>query len=250
MLDQPQKVAVFNSFVHLLPNYTQWLWQRLEAQQGAYVITLNAEMTMLAQKNAELAQTFQSADLIVPDGAGVVFYLRLFGYQQSRCPGIELAESILQQMGASQKSEAIYFYGGGKEIAQKAAQKWQSQFPSLNIKVYDGYISATEEEELLSNLKQDQPSIILVGLGVPRQEFWIKKYRDLCPNALWMGIGGSFDVWSGTKVRAPQWLRDNHLEWLYRLYKEPYRWYRMLALPQFFWASLVHRFFGKIGAKS
>lgn len=235
------KVSVFNSFVDLLPNYTEELEQRLQTQKGAHIITLNAEMAMLARKNEQLAQTLQNADLVVPDGAGIVFYLRLFGYQQSRCPGIELAESILQRVGESEKPYSIYFYGGAKEIVTKASEKWLQQFPSLNIVVYDGYISSEKEQELLLNLERDQPRLIFVGLGVPRQEFWIKEHRHLCPQALWMGVGGSFDIWSGTKIRAPEFFRNNHLEWLYRLYKEPYRWYRMLVLPQFFFASLIYR---------
>ena len=243
MVNQPQKVSVFKFPVHLLANYTQWLWERIEQQKGSHVITLNAEMTMLAKKNDEFAQTLETADLVVPDGAGVIFYLSLFGYKQQRCPGIELAESIIKKIGTSQAPYSIYFYGGGKTVAQKAAQKWQEEFPSLSIKVYDGYISSEEEEELLKDLKENQPKIIFVGLGVPRQEFWIKKYCNLCPNSLWMGIGGSFDIWAGVKIRAPKWLRNNNLEWLYRLYKEPYRWYRMLALPKFFFASITHRLF-------
>jgi len=239
------KVSVFNSFVDLLPNYTEWLGQRLETEKGSHIITLNAEMAMLARKNELLAQTLKNADLIVPDGAGIVFYLRLFGYQQQRCPGIELAESILQRVGESEKPYSIYFYGGTKEVVTKASQKWERQFPSLKITVYDGYIASEEEQDLLRNLKRDQPSLIFIGLGVPRQEFWIEKYRHLCPKALWMGIGGSFDIWSGTKIRAPEFFRNNHLEWLYRLYKEPYRWYRMLVLPQFFFASLIYRLSNK-----
>ena len=77
-----------------------------------------------------------------------------------------------------------------------------------------------------------------MGLGVPRQEYWIRQHRHLCPHAIWIGVGGSFDIWSGVKTRAPRWLRENHLEWLYRLYQEPWRWRRMLALPQFFLKAL------------
>ena len=84
-----------------------------------------------------------------------------------------------------------------------------------------------------------QPKIIFVGLGVPRQEIWIREHRHLCPQATWIGVGGSFDIWAGVKLRAPGWLRDNNLEWLYRLYKEPWRWRRMLVLPQFAFKALV-----------
>ena len=80
-----------------------------------------------------------------------------------------------------------------------------------------------------------------MGLGVPRQELWIAQNRHLCPNSTWIGVGGSFDIWSETKERAPQWLCDNNLEWTYRLYQEPWRWKRMMALPHFAWRALVQR---------
>lgn len=94
-------------------------------------------------------------------------------------------------------------------------------------------------DDFCQTLKQLQPQVIFVGLGVPRQEFWIAKHRHLCPHAIWVGVGGSFDIWAETKTRAPKWLCDNNLEWVYRLYQEPWRWRRMLALPQFAWCSLL-----------
>ena len=91
----------------------------------------------------------------------------------------------------------------------------------------------------------------MVGLGVPRQEFWIAQHRHLCPQATWIGVGGSFDIWAGIKSRAPVWLRDNHLEWLYRLYQEPWRWRRMMALPEFALKAIAQRLkkaFSVVGA--
>ena len=115
-----------------------------------------------------------------------------------------------------------------------------------------GYRRVTEWKKLLCSaacgtkqwqetLQQQQPQVIFVGLGVPRQELWIQKNRFLCPNSIWVGAGGSFDIWSGNKSRAPIWLRNMNLEWSYRLYQEPWRWRRMLALPKFFWRSLSFR---------
>lgn len=235
------KIPVFNTFVNLLPNYSQWLWQRLETHQGTHIVTLNAEMAILTRNNSQLAKILEKADLIVPDGAGIVFYLRLFGYQHPRCPGIELAESLLRQAGESQKPYLIYFYGAKQEIIDQASQYWLKKFKNLDIKTYNGYLNSEEKTQLLKDLEREKPQIILVGLGVPRQEFWIEQNRHLCPEALWMGVGGSFDIWSGAKIRAPEFFRNNNLEWLYRLYKEPYRWYRMLALPQFFLTSIFYR---------
>ncbi|WP_293339767.1 WecB/TagA/CpsF family glycosyltransferase [Microcoleus sp. CAWBG58] len=219
--------------VHILDDYAGWLIERLHQGLGTHVVTLNAEMAMQAEQNPALANVIRSAELVIPDGSGVVLYLRMRGKSAQRFPGIELAESLLQQAGKLPNSEPIFFFGGAPGVTAKAAESWQQKVNRLSISAQHGYLSAGEETELCESLKQMQPKIIFVGLGVPRQEFWIAEHRHLCPQSIWVGVGGSFDIWAGTKDRAPAWFCDNHLEWLYRLYQEPWRWRRMLALPQF-----------------
>jgi N-acetylglucosaminyldiphosphoundecaprenol N-acetyl-beta-D-mannosaminyltransferase len=219
--------------VHILDDYAGWLIERLHQGLGSHVVTLNAEMAMQAEQNPALAEVIHSAELVIPDGSGVVLYLRMRGKPAQRYPGIELAESLLQQAGKLPNSEAIFFFGGAPGVTAKAAETWQQKVNQLSILAQHGYLSADEETEFCESLKQMQPKIIFVGLGVPRQEFWIANNRHLCPQSIWVGVGGSFDIWAGTKDRAPAWFCDNHLEWLYRLYQEPWRWRRMLALPQF-----------------
>jgi N-acetylglucosaminyldiphosphoundecaprenol N-acetyl-beta-D-mannosaminyltransferase len=219
--------------VHILDDYAGWLIERLHQGLGTHVVTLNAEMAMQAEQNPALADVIRSAELVIPDGSGVVLYLRMRGKSAQRFPGIELAESLLQQAGKLPNSEPIFFFGGAPGVTAKAAESWQQKVNRLSISAQHGYLSAEEETELCESLKQIQPKIIFVGLGVPRQEFWIAEHRHLCPQSIWVGVGGSFDIWAGTKDRAPAWFCDNHLEWLYRLYQEPWRWRRMLALPQF-----------------
>jgi N-acetylglucosaminyldiphosphoundecaprenol N-acetyl-beta-D-mannosaminyltransferase len=197
------------------------------------VVTLNAEMAMQAEHNDDLASIIRKAELVIPDGSGVILYLWLQGHQQRRCPGIELAESLVRQAG-QMGSCPVFFYGGAPGVAQSAANVWQQQLPELAIAgVENGYLPPEAQQQLKVTLSSKQPRLILVGLGVPRQELWIAQHRYLCPDAIWIGVGGSFDIWAGIKSRAPGWLRDNHLEWLYRLYQEPWRWRRMMALPQF-----------------
>jgi len=224
--------------VHLIDDYTAWLRSRIQQQLGTHVVTLNAEMSMQAEQNPALTNAIQQAELVIPDGAGVVLYLKLlFRQQVQRCPGIELAESLLQNTEAQ-----VFFYGGAPGVAAKAAETWRKKVPDLNIVgTQHGYISPEETEQFQQTLSQLQPQLILVGLGVPRQELWIAQNRYLCPNATWIGVGGSFDIWAGTKSRAPAWLANNNLEWLYRLYQEPWRWRRMLALPQFAGKAIVYR---------
>ncbi|MGH2415501.1 MAG: WecB/TagA/CpsF family glycosyltransferase [Microcystaceae cyanobacterium] len=241
MLATPKKFSVLNLPVHLLDDYTSWLMECLHQRTGVHVVTLNAEMVMLAEQNPAVADVIQEADLVIPDGAGIILYLRLRGQRQRRCPGIELAESLLKKAGQLGDSCPVCFYGGKPGITEAAAQEWRKIVPGISILTNHGYLSPEAEQAWQQTLQEKQPKIILIGLGVPRQEFWIRQNRFLCPEAIWIGVGGSFDIWSGLKERAPHWLRENHLEWLYRLYQEPWRWRRMLALPQFFWRSLLAR---------
>ncbi|WP_420809920.1 WecB/TagA/CpsF family glycosyltransferase [Gloeothece citriformis] len=238
MLENSRPFPVLNLPVHLLTDYTGWLLNRLENKQGTHVVTLNAEMAMLAQEDPTVAGIIQKADLVIPDGAGIILYLRWRGQKQKRCPGIELAQSLLLKIEHLREPCPVAFYGGKPGIAEQAANRWQEKIPGLSIMTNHGYLNEQEQQQWLQTLQQKQPKLILVGLGVPRQEFWIQQHRYLCPDSIWIGVGGSFDIWSGAKTRAPGWLRDNNLEWLYRLYQEPWRWRRMLALPQFFWHSL------------
>ena len=241
MSETPTLSSVLGLPIHLMNDYSGWLRSRLQQGIGTHVVTLNAEMTMQAECDATLAKVIDQAELVIPDGAGVVLYLRLQGKHIQRYPGIELAESLLH---LSQQGEdfSVFFLGGAPGVAQSAAAKWQQQVPGLNIVgTQHGYLDSTETEKLRQTLTQLQPQLIFVGLGVPRQEFWIAQNRFLCPQATWIGVGGSFDIWAGIKSRAPNWLAANHLEWLYRLYQEPWRWRRMLALPKFAQKALIHR---------
>ncbi len=253
-LTQPslEQFAVFGLPLHLSNDYLGWLFHQHHQQNGVHVVTLNAEMSMQAEQNPTLANIIRQAELVVPDGSGIVFYMWLQGKKAQRCPGIELAEAVLRASAnpavlnsgtlSTTAPYSVFFYGGAPGVCEKAAEQWQQRVPGLAIAgVQHGYISPDEQENLRQTLKTLQPDIILVGLGVPRQELWIRDNRHLCPNSIWIGVGGSFDIWAGVKTRAPKWLSNNGLEWMYRLYQEPWRWRRMLALPQFAWRSLVYR---------
>jgi N-acetylglucosaminyldiphosphoundecaprenol N-acetyl-beta-D-mannosaminyltransferase len=234
-----QPFLVLGFPVHLRSDYPGWLLDRLARQIGTHVVTLNAEMTMQARQDGSLADVIRHADLVIPDGAGIVLYLKARGKSVRRCPGIELAENLLQQAG----EYSIFFYGGAPGVAEEAAQTLKGRYPNLNlVGTQDGYVRPEDEPLFLERLRLLNPQIIYVGLGVPRQEHWIAAHRHEVPNAVWIGVGGSFDIWSNRKERAPAWLGDNHLEWVYRLYQEPWRWKRMLALPRFAWQAFLEFF--------
>lgn len=235
---QPERLSVMGLPVHWTPNYPQWLLDSYRQGLGTHVVTLNAEMAMQSERLPELRRVINAAEAIIPDGAGIVLYFRLKGRKIERSPGIEVSAELLMHL---RSDEPVVFYGGAPGIADQAANYWRQRRPELAIAtVQHGYLSTVEETAFLEALQELQPSVVLVGLGVPRQELWIAQHRRCCPQTIWIGVGGSFDIWSGHKTRAPAWLRNNHLEWLYRLYQEPWRWRRMLALPKFAWKALTY----------
>ena len=240
--DLSHRFSVLGLPVDLLNDYPGWLTDRVQQRLGCHVVTLNAEMTMQAEHSATLAHIIHKAELVIPDGAGIVLYLKLHSRRVDRCPGIELAATVLSRSTQFDQPWSIFFFGGAPGVADKAAESWRQRVPGIMIVgTQNGYLKPEDEPAFLETLKTLQPQIIYVGLGVPRQELWISQHRHVCPNSIWIGVGGSFDIWAGTKTRAPQWLCDNHLEWVYRLYQEPWRWKRMLALPKFAWRSIVYR---------
>jgi N-acetylglucosaminyldiphosphoundecaprenol N-acetyl-beta-D-mannosaminyltransferase len=243
---QLPRFKILGQPVHLCPDYIAWLLDRLQQGIGTHVVTMNAEIVIHANHNRELANIIDKAGLVTPDGAGIIMALRLHQISQPRCAGIELGQKLLRLASQPEYDYPVFFYGGKPEIVKLAAQTWQTELPSLNIVgIEDGYIDTAGQARLKEQLQRNQPKIILVALGVPRQELWIRDNFHLCPGAIWVGVGGSFDVWSGVKARAPQIFRSLNLEWLYRIAQEPSRWQRALALPQFALLAVGERIKGK-----
>lgn len=202
-----------------------------------FVVTANAEIIMLAQKDADYKQLLlKDADLILPDGAGTVWAGNFLGYRvPERVAGYDLYTRLLEQ--AALHHISVYFFGGAPGIAEEAAAEGQRRWPSLRVAgCRNGYFQQEEENEIVTAINQSGARMLFVALGAPRQEKWLARHaRELTP-PLRMGIGGSFDVLAGKVKRAPRWMQDARLEWLYRLLKQPSRFKRMLALPEFVWA--------------
>lgn len=207
-----------------------------EERGGGQIVTLNAEMTMAALADSALASAIRGADLVIPDGAGVVWALGRQGIRVRRAPGIELARQLLEHAAA--EGWRVALVGASPQVLEQLCHKLAREIPGLQLVVaIHGYSDPRAWPALEESLLSMHPDLTLVALGVPRQELWIQSLpRPLY--GLWMGVGGSFDVWAGTKKRAPRWMGQIHLEWLYRLLQEPSRWRRMLALPAFVRAVL------------
>ena len=209
----------------------------LHASGGGRIVTLNAEMTMTARENPELRGAIASADLVIPDGAGVVWALSRQGIKVLRSPGIELAWTLLSYAAAHRWRVALI--GASPEVMSTLKEMLPNKLPGLDLVLtVHGYQPAEAWPGLESQLLSVNPDLVLIALGVPRQETWSQRVGSRA-SGLWMGVGGSFDVWAGVKTRAPGWMGRFQIEWLYRLIQEPSRWRRMLSLPKFAWEVLL-----------
>ena len=213
------------------------LTEHVLKKKRSFVVTANAEIIMMAQDDPEYKTILsQTADLILPDGAGTVWAGNYLGYFiPERVAGYDLYLRLLEQ--AAKKNIPVYFFGGKPGIAEEAAEEGKRRWPGLKVAgCRNGYFSADEEPGIIDSINRSGAVMLFAALGAPKQEKWLAKYREKLTPFLLMGIGGSFDVLAGKVQRAPKWMQDAKLEWLFRLVKQPSRFGRMLALPKFVFA--------------
>lgn len=199
------------------------------------VMTINPEFLYRAQFNGELRRLAKGADLVTPDGVGVVWACRLAGNPvPERVTGIDLMLRLVER--AASAGWRIFLLGAAPGVAGEAAAKLRLQYPGLQIAgTHHGFFSNHEEAAVNRLVQQSRPDLLFVALGAPKQEWWIGRNLAQTGAAVAIGVGGSFDVVAGRARRAPQWICRLQLEWLYRLLKEPARWRRQLVLPLFAW---------------
>lgn len=208
------------------------------------VVTINPEMIDNAVKNKQFAQIIQEAQLVIPDGIGVEIGLKILGHKVRRIAGIEFSRNMINIFAKEGKS--IGFLGAKPEIIEKAVANIKSEIPEADIVyVQDGYFN--DEQKVLKDLQEKQPKLLLVALGSPKQEEFIYKAKNILPDSLMIGVGGSFDVWSGVVQRAPEIYQKLGLEWLYRTIKEPARFKRIFpTLPLFVLKVLNEKITGRV----
>jgi N-acetylglucosaminyldiphosphoundecaprenol N-acetyl-beta-D-mannosaminyltransferase len=227
ILDVPIHPYTMDEAVNLLRDAV------LNARQ-TFVVTANAEIIMLAQNNPAYKTLLQQqADLVLPDGAGTVWGGRTLGYDiPERVAGYDLFLRLLDV--AAHEHWPVYFFGGAPGIAEAAAQTAAKRYPGLQVAgTHNGYFTAQEVPEIVANINASGARFLFAALGAPKQELWLSEQAQLLQPDVRMGIGGSFDVLAGKVKRAPKWMQEARLEWLYRLLKQPSRFTRMLVLPQF-----------------
>lgn len=235
MTKQIPKVSIYDiPFSKLgMADTVQYLTERIENGQQTHVITANPIMVMTAKENASYKAMMQKADLIVPDGVGIVWAAQKVGQPVAeRVTGIELIQQLMA-VGEKRRWRA-FLLGTSQEVIEVAAEKLQMEFPQLKIAGYrNGFFGEAEDQEVIEQIKALDVQLLFVARGAETQEPWIVRHRQQLGVPLIMGVGGSFDVISGKLKRAPKVVQKMRLEWLFRLLQEPKRFGRMLVLPKF-----------------
>lgn len=217
----------------------QKVFSFIENRSGAAVYTPNAEMVMESRKNQLLKKALLQADLVIPDGAGVVLGSKILRTPlKTKVAGVDLVTNLI----SSGKPLSIFLYGGAPGVGEKAMQKIYELNPNTHVcGMQHGYHEKRDQAEIVEKIKSLSPDIVLVALGVPAQELWISKNRNNLNAGVCIGCGGTLDILAGTAKRAPEKYIKYNLEWLYRLIKQPKRIGRMLRIPVFLILCVLKR---------
>lgn len=204
-----------------------------EAGERAQIVTLNPEIVMRARRDAGLAQAIRAAQLVTADGVGVVWALRLTGQRApERVAGVDLALALARL--ATARGLSLYLLGAAPGVAHAAAEALTRQASDLRVAGWwDGSPQPRDDAEATARIRESGAQLALVAYGSPAQELWIARNLPALPGVVAVGVGGAFDMLAGRIPRAPRWAQSAGLEWLYRLARQPARWRRMRALPQF-----------------
>ena len=210
------------------------LQQFIDSGQPHLVVTADASGHVIAAGDPEYLKIVNGAALVTPDSTGILWAARKLGHSlEERVSGVELAEQLCRE--SARRGYGIYFYGAAPGVAEEAAAVMRERYPGCNIVgTRDGFQNTPEQQaDLLRDIREKRPAVLLVAMGIPKQEKWIARHLEELAVPVCIGVGGSFDVFSGRVHRAPLWMQRRGLEWLYRLVQNPRKYTKVATLPLF-----------------
>ncbi len=208
-----------------LSQTTDAIFKDLAEGKRGWLCTVNVAILMMMRDDARLQQFVDCASIIVADGQPLVWIAPWLDKPlPERVTGVDLVESICARAVIEKKS--IYLLGATSSIVEILANRVQNKFPGLQVDYADGYFSSNDAATKADKVRQSGASILLVGMGVPRQESFIEEQWERLGVGMAIGVGGSFDVLAGLRRRAPNWVQRLGLEWTYRMLQEPRRLFK------------------------
>jgi N-acetylglucosaminyldiphosphoundecaprenol N-acetyl-beta-D-mannosaminyltransferase len=208
-----------------------------QKKKSSYVCVSNVHMLIEAYRDKNFSKIVNNADIATPDGMPLAKSIKfIHGVKQDRVAGMDIMPSILKE--AESKSLSIYLYGSTDEVLNLIIAKTKKEYPHLKIAGYYAppfrTLTETEKEEIINKINSLNPQFVLVALGCPKQEKWMAENKNKI-NSCMLGVGGAFSVFAGVQKRAPLWMQNISLEWLFRFLQEPHRlWKRYLVTNSLF----------------
>lgn len=226
MLGCPIDDLTYDTAVQAVDAYLQ---SRTPARVGA----VNAAKLLKMEEDPALAGAVRACEIILADGVGAVFAARaLAGASLKRVTGIDLMEKLLDL--AERKGYGVYLFGARQEVLERLQEVLRERYPGLRVAgSRNGYFSAPEEQGIVEAIRESGAHLVFVAMGTPAKELWIDRHFHALGNLVCMGVGGSFDVLSGTVSRAPVWMQRAGMEWFYRFLQEPRRMWRRYFITSF-----------------
>ena len=203
-----------------------------------HIVTADASMVVTASEDDEFARIVAASDLVTPDGAGILWATRRLGAPvTTKVSGVDLATRCCALSG--EKNWRIFFFGAAPGVAEEAAARMRARHPGAQIVGFrDGFFTPDDEDRIIEQIRAARPDILLVALGIPKQEKFIARHKAALGVPVCIGVGGTLDVFSGTVKRAPRWMQNSGLEWLYRVASNPKKISKVALLPRFVWMTL------------
>lgn len=218
-------MAIKEYLERVFPGTAEEFFQKASAamreRRRMFIVTANPEILMYAESRPEIrALLLETADAITPDGISVVKSMRACGLPaRERITGVDLAEKLLKQAG--EEGRSVFLLGAKEEVVSALAEKLRSKHPQIKVQYRNGYDG--DKDAIFQEIAAAAPDLVLVALGAPAQELLIARHLEKFQKGVFIGVGGSFDVLSGKKQRAPAIFVKTNTEWLYRILREPSR---------------------------
>jgi N-acetylglucosaminyldiphosphoundecaprenol N-acetyl-beta-D-mannosaminyltransferase len=218
-----------------------WIRTRIAARDPAYIVTLNGALLVQAARDPALRVLVNDAGLVTADGVSVILAARILGVDLTeRVAGIDLVTALCEQAAA--QGHRLFLLGGEPGVAEATARALRRRHPALSIVgTRHGFFRSEDDAAVCGQVRGARPDVLLVALGAPRQEQWMRRWCREMEVPVSIGVGGSFDVLAGRTRRAPDWMQSAGLEWLYRALREPRRWQVIRTIPPLFWMAVVQR---------
>lgn len=221
-----ERIKSFNWYSGEIQGCAEFITDLLNSDTQNHIITANMELLALLRQDSNIADVCQKAKMVVPDGVGAVMYLKRNGLKEAhKIAGVELCPIILKM---AHKKTRVFLFGSKEGVACLAARNLSKLHPHID---FVGYASGYNyiDSEIVEKISNSQADIVFVALGMPKQELWIGTNLAMLKNIkVAIGVGGSFDVWANTKKRAPMWMQKLNMEWVYRIFSDPFA-----RLPRF-----------------